>query len=247
MNPEFVLIGSNSEKASDELALFYDFISAPKLKMNIESAELTKVAYNTFIGMKIVFANSLSEISEKTGANVDDVTNALSMANKRIMSSQYLTAGMGDGGGCHPRDQIAMSWLAEELDMSVDIFDFVARSRDNQTLRQAKLISELSELHKLPITILGEAYKPNSPLSIGSPVRLLTYYLDSLGKDYKIYDSYLARGNESLLLQKSLFFLGTRHVDFEEIYLESGSVLIDPWAFSKSLNPLVKVIRPGRN
>ena len=111
--------------------------------MQIESAELTNVAYNTFIGFKIVFANALGEICETLGlGNVDEVTEALALATDRLISGKYLKAGMGDGGGCHPRDQIAMSYLAQKLNLSTDPFTWLAKSRDAQTLRQAEIIRD---------------------------------------------------------------------------------------------------------
>ena len=73
----------------------------PFFKTSIKSAELIKVAYNTFIGMKIVFANTMMEICHHTGANVDDVSDAMGLATDRLMSTKYLYGGMGDGGGCH--------------------------------------------------------------------------------------------------------------------------------------------------
>lgn len=57
----------------------------------------------------------------------------------RLMSGKYLKAGMGDGGGCHPRDQIAMSWLAQDAELSTDIFGYLANARDSQTFAGAEV------------------------------------------------------------------------------------------------------------
>lgn len=122
LNPEFVLIGRVSEDSSRLVSIYKEFLSCPIVEITLESAELTKVAYNTFIGMKIVFANTLAEITEKIGGNVDEVTDTLSLAHSRIISNRYMKAGMGDGGGCHPRDQIAMSWLANKLSIMLCYF-----------------------------------------------------------------------------------------------------------------------------
>ena len=65
--------------------------------------------------------------------NVDDVTNALKMCDERIISDKYLSGGMGDGGGCHPRDNIALSWLSEKLEMSYNWFDNIMIQRELQT------------------------------------------------------------------------------------------------------------------
>ncbi len=83
----------------------------PVHAVSIESAELLKVAYNCFISMKIVYANMLMEICHKTGADVDQIADGLALATDRIVSPAYMRGGMGDSGGCHPRDNMAMSWV----------------------------------------------------------------------------------------------------------------------------------------
>lgn len=114
-NPEFVLLGGDDQSALTAVEnLYREFYAhlnrpTPIQRMSLESAELTKVAYNTFISSKIAFANTLMEICHKVGANVDSVTRALSTATDRLISPKYLTAGMGDGGGCFPPDEIVFT------------------------------------------------------------------------------------------------------------------------------------------
>jgi UDPglucose 6-dehydrogenase len=245
LNPEFILIGVDDENDGKVLENFYDFINAKKMVMQIESAELTKVSYNTFIGFKIVFANIISEITEKVGGNPDQVTAALSIATNRIMSGAYMTSGMGDGGGCHPRDQIAMSWLAKELNLSSDLFEFLARARDAQTDKFAELIKYYSELKSMPACILGVAYKANSPLDVGSPARLLEFYLAEKRVSYKIYDNWVDT-DSTLPVEPHIFFVGVRHKEFREITLPSGSIVIDPWGFVQNAGPNVQILKVGR-
>ena len=92
--------------------------------------------------MKIVFANVLMEICHKTGANVDEVTDALKLANDRLISGKYFTGGMGDGGACHPRDNIALSWLSRKLNLSFDWFENIMLARQKQTEWLANLMEE---------------------------------------------------------------------------------------------------------
>jgi UDPglucose 6-dehydrogenase len=204
--------------------------------MSIESAELTKVAYNTFIGFKIVFANALAEIVDARGGNVDEVTYALSKASHRLMSPKYLSAGMGDGGGCHPRDQIAMSWLAEDSDLSIDLFEFIAHARDKQTERQAEIIRPF---------ILGKAYKENSPLTVGSPALLLEYFLTAKSINYESYDPWVDP-EMKLPVEPRVYFIATKHKVFEEFRFASGSIVIDPWGYIEK-QPGVTLVKPGRN
>lgn len=97
LKPEFVLVGRGEARATDLVRAFYRSIScAPHRVMSITSAELTKVAYNVFLGLKIVAANSVMEIAHKTGANCDDVTSALALATDRVVSPKYMRGGGGD-------------------------------------------------------------------------------------------------------------------------------------------------------
>ena len=189
LNPEFVLLGADDPTSVASVEKFYASVTdAPILRMSIESAELTKVAYNTFIGMKIVFANTLMEICHKSpGANVNDVTGALKRARKRVVSPSYLDGGMGDGGACHPRDNIAMSWLARELHLSHDIFEDLMEAR----FQQSEWLAELMCAHDLPKAIIGYSFKAGSDLIVGSSALLLKSILEERGFTPFLYDPYV--------------------------------------------------------
>lgn len=246
LNPEFVLVG---EANPGDAALLLDIYSlvhtAPIRIMKIESAELTKVAYNTFIGFKIVFANTIAEIVEQRGGDVDEITDALAQANVRLMSGKYLRAGMGDGGGCHPRDQIAMSWLAKELQLSTDIFEYLAIARDSQTDNQASIIETYANSSKLPVQILGQSYKPDINLMIGSPAVLLSNLLKERGIEHSVYDPH-ALPDSQLAETASVFFVGTNHTLFKKLTFPAGSVVIDPWGDAVAKSEKWIQVTPGR-
>jgi UDPglucose 6-dehydrogenase len=233
LNPEFILLGSAWGEA-DQIESFYrTFLSAPVKRVSIESAELAKVSYNTFIGMKIIFANALAEITEATGGNVDEVTDVLSSATKRIISPAYMKAGMGDGGGCHPRDQIAMSWLAKKINMSFDIFEFISKARDSQTRRHAEILHNMQNVtHKgSEVIILGESYKKNIGLTVGSPSKLLQFYLDELNVKYRVIDPFMS--DEKITFDdRKIFFVATPHDVFKNLSMPMRSQVIDPWGDS---------------
>lgn len=246
MNPEFILLGGDSEEPLEKMRDFYSFVSKNCMLMDVESAELTKVAYNTFIGFKIVFANAISEIVTERGGNSDAITNALSTAGKRLMSGQYMTAGMGDGGGCHPRDQIAMSWLAQEANMSIDLFEFIASARDLQTLRQAEIIKKHCENSGWKPVLLGLSYKPNSPLDIGSPARLLENYLKDMGFTPYLIDPWIYPENNEFP-HNAVYFVSSRHNEFKDLSRIQNSIIIDPWRFVEKTHSSSKLIQIGIN
>lgn len=241
--PEFILFGVDDEWAAKKAEEFYKTINnAPFYKTAIKNAELIKVGYNTFIGMKIVFANTLMEICHKIGADVDEVTDGIKMGNKRIISPLYFSGGCADGGSCHPRDNIALSWLSRELDLSYDWFDNLMKARENQTDWFTKLLSEEQDKTSLPIVLLGRAYKPGINLTVGSPTILLENLLKENGRTSVTYDPYIGDGVPAL--KKSLFFIGTKHEEFSSYKFPKGSVVIDPWRYIPDQRG-VTVIRVG--
>src|SRR5262249_48100580 len=156
--PEFVLAGVDRDTDADILrGVFSAVHDRPVLPMSIQSAELTKVAYNVFISAKIVFANTVMEICHKTGADCDEVTGALAQATDRVISPRYLAGGMGDGGACHPRDLIAMSWLAQRLDLSCDFLGGLVQQREAQTGWIADLVESYADQTGMRVIILGKS------------------------------------------------------------------------------------------
>lgn len=247
MNPEFVLLGVDDEKAAETVGSFYKTLhNKPIFKTTVKNAELIKVAYNTFIGMKIVFINTMMEICHKNGCNVDEISRALALGTDRLISNKYLYGGMGDGGGCHPRDNIALSWLARELDLSHDFFEDIMMAREDQTAWLANLIGEQSLKHKLPIVILGKAFKADMNLAIGSPAILLKNILNEKGYWVEIYDPYIDLDFDISKSRKSVFFIGTKHTVFTDYMFPTGSIVIDPWRYISNQKG-VEIIRIGEN
>ena len=239
LHPEFVLFGHDDDWALDKSEKFYRTIShAPVFKTTIENAELIKVTYNTFISTKIAFANTVMEMCHKLpNTNCDDVMNALALGSKRILAESYWSGGMGDGGGCHPRDNIALSWLSRELDLSHDWFDNIMKQREKQTEWLCDLIEETSFKYKgcadgYPILILGKSFKPETNITTGSPSILLKNLLEERGhKQVSMWDPYV--DTHKLLTGKEpmIYFIGTKHPDFISYEYNQGSIIIDPWRY----------------
>mgnify|MGYP003117062462 FL=1 len=243
MNPEYVLFGVDDDGAAEKAQSLYSSIhDRPFYKTTIKNAELIKVAYNTFIGMKIVYANTMMEICHKIGADVDAVTGAMSLATERLISGKYLSGGMGDGGGCHPRDNIAMSWLAKNLDLSYDFFEDLMLAREKQTDWLADLIED-NQMYDSPIYILGKSFKPETNIQTGSPSILLKNILDERGIECEMYDPYVDDISD-YDFKTGVYFIGTMHPDFNEFDFPTDSIVIDPWRYINDIDG-VDVMRVG--
>lgn len=233
LRPEFVLIGSDSKEASEKLVSFYRTVierNSPFKVMSIESAELTKVAYNTFISFKIGFVNLLMEVCERFSfADVDEVTDALKCACDRLISPAYLTGGMGDGGGCHPRDNIAMSWLARDRGLSFDLFEAVMKLRENQAHWLASMMIQYRKAFgdKLDLVIYGTAFKPGTKITTGSSSLLVHSILKKMGEKVILMDPVIAPGWP--LDFPAVVLLGCNHPGSDKIEWPEGSVVIDPF------------------
>lgn len=249
-HPEFVLFGMSDEKTADLAESFYKTIhKAPFYRCSIKSAELIKVAYNTFISTKLAFVNNLMEVCYHTGADVDQVTTALKLGTERLISPKYLNAGMGDGGGCHPRDNIALSWLSRKLGMTYDFHEAIMIAREKQT----EFLANLVEKHKgnLPVMILGKAFKEQTNLEVGSPAILLKNILAERGIEAEMYDPWIDPCEDKTVNpyatgDAKCFFVGTHHAVFADYKFPAGSVVIDPWRMIKDQDG-IQVIRVGEN
>jgi UDPglucose 6-dehydrogenase len=229
LHPEFVLIGT--DHVANPVTKFYLELHGHKVRIidtTIENAEVIKVTYNTFISLKLAFANTVMELCHKLpNTDCDTVIDALSNGNRRIISPAYLRGGMGDGGACHPRDNIAMSWLAGELGLSHNLFDDIMQARQYQTLWLAEQIINTYEETKLPVVILGEAFKANTNITAGSPARLLTHYLKTWRVPHTVADPYC--GKPLTKLEPAIYFIATDHDCWQGIRFPAGSHILDPW------------------
>ena len=127
VNPEMVMIGTEDGSATGDAKQLVDFYKTimennPRYEIGTwDECECIKVFYNTFISAKIGLVNMIQDVAQQQGnINVDVVTDALAKSTMRIMGPQYMKAGMGDGGGCHPRDNIALRYMADELGLGYD-------------------------------------------------------------------------------------------------------------------------------
>jgi UDPglucose 6-dehydrogenase len=254
INPEMVMIGTedgNPNNLAYELIELYRPLMQNNPRYEIgtwEECEAIKIFYNTFISAKVGLANMIQDFAMKIGhINVDVVTDALAKSTMRIMGPKYMTAGMGDAGACHPRDNIALRWLAEEYDIGYDLFDTIMLAREKQAENLAKFLVEKSTStvagDELPIAIHGKAYKPDVPYCIGSYSTLVGHYIKELGYSV-VYVDPLADdpsdvvpdlGNQPHVIlwahnrQVTYDYTGAKEETLPYCHIPRGSIIVDPW------------------
>ncbi len=190
-NPEMIMIGTEDGEESLAVDMLHDLYN-PILEKEVryelgtwEEIEALKVFYNTFISTKLALVNMIQDTAMNVGhMNVDVVTKALANSTQRIMGPSYMKAGFGDGGGCHPRDNIALRVLNERYDYGYDLFDAIMKAREEQARNMAKYCVSF----KMPVVILGRGFKPGVEQTAGSPSLLVGWYVRKLTTNEVYYD-----------------------------------------------------------
>jgi len=261
INPECLIIGTEDGSITGDAQVLIDFYQPlmqnnPRINVGTwDEAEAIKVFYNTFISAKIGLVNMIQDVAETNGnINVDVVTDALKAATQRITGPKYLTAGMGDAGACHPRDNIALRYLAEKLDLGYDLFHSIMHSRDKQAERLANTLIKLSKETDMPVVIHGRAYKPYVPYTVGSYSELIGHFIRESGVQLIYVDP--LTGDDNSVDSPAVFLMahnaevtysgtGVQLVP-DSLYcnIPKGSVVVDPWRQFPKTNG-VKVIHYG--
>lgn len=233
VNPEMVIIGTEDGTATDdalELVNFYIPLmqNNPRYELGTwEEAESIKIFYNTFISTKVALVNMIQDVAERSGNMcVDVVTGALERSTQRILGPAYMKAGMGDGGACHPRDNIALRYLADKLDLGYDLFDSIMKAREVQAENMAKTCLKYGK----NVTIIGKAYKPGVPYTNGSSSMLVGHYIEQHGGNVNYYDEHT--GDTDLKEGwTNVYLIGYWDDYVEELKLsdENIATVIDPW------------------
>jgi UDPglucose 6-dehydrogenase len=254
VNPEMIMIGTedgNPNTLAGELINIYKTIMQNNPRYEIgtwDECEAIKIFYNTFISAKVGLANMIQDFALKIGnINVDVVTNALARSTMRIMGPKYMTAGMGDAGACHPRDNIALRWLAQEYEVGYDLFDTIMHAREIQAKNLAEFLVKQAQSQivggTMPIAIHGKAYKPDVPYCIGSYSTLVGHYIKELGHKVVYLDPLAddqtdvvnGLGNEAYIVlwahNRKITYEYTGDQQDTQPYCEipQGSVIVDPW------------------
>jgi len=165
LKPERIVVGSNSERATQLMKKLYGpFVRSgnPIIIMDEKSAELTKYAANAFLATKITFMNEIANYCEKVGANVDKVR--AGMGTDSRIGSRFLFPGIGYGGSCFPKDVKALQKAGKDEDYNFDILNAVINVNDAQkTLLVPKIEAYFNgDLKGKKIAVWGLAFKPET-------------------------------------------------------------------------------------
>lgn len=268
LNPDMVLIGESDKYAGDILEAIYEKVceNNPYIaRMSITSAEITKISLNSYVTMKISFANTLANICEKIPeADIDAITRALG-ADRRV-SPYYLKGGPAYGGPCFPRDNRAFVAFAKKYGQKARL----AEATDEMNHYQIEHLIDLV-LKYLPndkrVSILGLSYKPNTPVIEESQAIKIIEELLKKDLDIAVYDP-LAMSNakayfggsilyassiRDCVSYSSLWIITTQADEFKNIdgsYLaRESTTIIDCWRIIKPerfKNRLVDYIALGK-
>ncbi len=161
LNPDRIVIGVENEKAKELLLDLHKPIDGERVVTSIETAEMIKYASNALLSTKISFANAMSFICEKVGADVEVVLSAVGL-DKRLGRS-FLYPGVGFGGSCFPKDVKALIAIAQKFGYDFELLKAVYKiNQEAKEKFSQKIIDTMNGVSGKTIAVLGLAFKPNT-------------------------------------------------------------------------------------
>ncbi len=221
IKPEMIMIGTKkgvyeTAHKAQQLEAFYNQVcdDYPRMEFGTwEEVEAMKIFYNTFISNKIALVNMIQDVAHKLGnMDVDKVTQALAKSTKRIVSPAYMKAGMGDGGACHPRDNIALRWLAKDIGLGYDMFEGIMTAREKQAETMATAILK----HGNNVFFTSDSYKAGTDLTDGSYSLLVQHYV-------KKHGGQIVHGFDNPV------DVVVRVHESDQVSADNSTVIFDPW------------------
>jgi UDPglucose 6-dehydrogenase len=193
LRPDRLVFGVTSKQAEDTLIQVYGSLideGVPYLTADLATAEMVKVASNSFLATKISFINAIAEVCDAVGADVVKLADALGYDDR--IGRRYLNAGLGFGGGCLPKDIRAFSARAGELGVS-ELFQFLHEVDKVNIRRREKAVAVACALVDgdflgKSIAVLGAAFKPDSDDVRDSPALNVAAAKHLRGADVRVHD-----------------------------------------------------------
>ena len=190
MSPDRIVVGTNSSRAEKVLReLYANFETDNLIFTDIKTAEMIKYASNAFLATEISFINSIANLCEKLGADVEKVSMGM-MLDKRIGTKAFLHAGVGYGGSCFPKDVKGLIQIAQENNVRFGILEEVEETNSAQKQSLLSKIQRLlgEDLHDKTITVWGLAFKPHTDDVREAPALVVIRQLLDRDVKVKVFD-----------------------------------------------------------
>jgi UDPglucose 6-dehydrogenase len=234
LHPDLILIGESDKPAGDILESVYRRVVGPDVsiaRMNFVNAELTKIAVNTYVTMKISFANMLGEICDRLeGADVAVVTDAIGRDTR--IGKKYLKPAVGYGGPCFPRDTIAFARIATLVGGTADLALSTETVNRRQVARLSETINDIIPAGGT-VAVLGLSYKASTAVVEESQGIMLVKALKGAEIDVIAHDP-MASGPAQAVLGDAAQFFPTAQ---EAIANADVAVIITPWPEYAAISP----------
>ncbi len=190
-HPDRIVVGTDDERAREVMREIYRPLhlnASPIMFTDRRSAELIKYASNAFLATKITFINEIADLSEKIGANVQDVARGMGL-DKRI-GPKFLHPGPGFGGSCFPKDATALAKTARDYEAPLRLVETVIDVNDHRKRAMAKKVAAAlgGNLRGKTIAVLGLTFKPNTDDIRDTPSLPLITALQDFGAIVRAYD-----------------------------------------------------------
>lgn len=258
LNPDMVLIGASDQRSAEIVEKLYSSTSDSNphiAKMSLINAEITKLSLNCFVTMKISFANELASICEKTaGADVDAITEAIGCDSR--VGGKYLKGGLGFGGPCFPRDNLAFQAFAKDTGIEARLGPQVVAINNKVVDRLFNIICEKTKKSG-KVSILGLSYKPGTHIVEESQSIMLARKLIQTGYSVSAHDPTALESAKELLdgpitYAKDVYkcvkdanavVLMTNWPQYKQLnwrqigdLVNDGALLVDSWRALKDVN-----------
>jgi UDPglucose 6-dehydrogenase len=233
LEPDRIIIGVESDRARDILVRIYEKFGDRVVVTNIDTAELIKHASNSFLALKISYINMISDLCEKTAADVEQV--ALGMGRDPRIGREFLNAGLGYGGSCFPKDIKALTKIGEDMGVNMDLLKEADRINHERTAAFVdKIKKALWILKDKRIAILGLAFKPETDdIREASSIKIIRELVKE-GSAIRLYDP------KAMENMKEVFPSSPQVVYCEDPYqaaLDANALLvITDWAEFRTLD-----------
>jgi len=232
LNPDRIIIGTESERAAQALRELHAPLTDRITVTDVRSAEMIKYASNAFLATKISFINEIANICEKVGANVEEVAGGMGLDHR--IGSSFLRAGIGYGGSCFPKDTQALIQIAGHVNYDFKLLKSVVEvNRDQRFNVIHKLETILGDLEGRTIAVWGLAFKPETDDVRDAPAFEIISALLDKGAVVKAYDPIAAHNFEQSFGRSGVIYCESA----EEAALQADALcLLTEWKQFKQIS-----------